>query len=246
MINDNGDRLEPLTWKYRRNRNELLVYGFCRNYLYSMDDDDACDYLDVFMIIIATWISHNDRLCMNKKRDIYNLEISQSGQYLERISIEDGCFYHAFGQEIIGLNGRKQNESKKIWWLKILNIDENNECPNIGIGVIDDRFVMRLTERDNFLKMANCGYGISLNEKDENIKNGNKHEWKIGDTITMELDMNGDMNDNNDKEGFDGCGVLKFIRNGCINLIHEKVYVNKNMNYRLVISMYSQDVIVLL
>ena len=238
--NINGDIFEPLTWKHHKKRNELLAYGFCRKYIIDKYDND---YFDVVMISVATWIGRNDRFCINKERDINDLEISYSGQYLERISIEDRYFYHGFGQEVIGLNNNKEKISRKIWWFKILKIDKNNKNPNIGIGIIDSRFVMRLTENDDFLKMRNCAFGINLNDKNR------KTEWKVGDTITMELDLNGEIvNDDDDEQtnSLNGCGILKFVRNGCINLLDKKISVNPYINYRLIISMYSQDAIVLL
>jgi len=166
---------------------------------------------------------------------------------IERKVQWDTGLYHAFGTDIIS---RGQT---KTWNLKIIKKDAARRKPYVLIGIMEHQTKLDALNRRIEGFVQNNGYCLytASGKKYHNrisgqeFKYGQQFQYKVGDTISMELDLTRKMNNNNHK-----CGILKFIMNGQYEKEEEDHIafndIDINKQWIISVGLYFQDAVCLL
>ena len=168
---------------------------------------------------------------------------------IERKVQWDTGLYHAFGTDII------TRGQTKTWNIKIIKKDPARRKPYVLIGIMEHQTKLDALNRRIEGFVQNNGYclytasGRKYHDRisGQQFKYGQQFNFKVGDIISMELDLTRKMNVDNDDNN--KCGILKFIINGKYENEENHIAFNDidiNKQWIISVGLYFQDAVCLL
>eukprot|EP01084_Bolivina_argentea_P068570 124810_1 len=229
-------------------REELAVFGYIRsNMITDKSPNELLNFVSLWFSLTDSWdIDHTDRhIAVDNAYIIDKSNNVDKKRAIERKIQWDTGLYHVFGTDVIS---RGQT---KTWQIQITKKDEDRRKPYVLMGIMEEKLKLEKHKRIEGFVQNNgyCMYTASGRKYHKRISGlpfdyGQKHDFKVGDIISVELDMTRKMNvsDNN-------CGVLKFIINHKYeeeknHIAFDDIDINKQ--WILSVGLYFKDAVCLL
>ena len=227
-----------------------MTFGYVRENIYNnIQPNELLNMVSLWFSLTDKWdidytdnhINIDNTYCIDDKTgNIDNKRI------IER-KVQWNCgLYHAFGLDVITRN------MTKTWNIKIVKKDENRRKPYILIGIMEYRTKLNSKHQRIEGFVQNKGYciytasGRKYHDKisGQPFKYGQSFQFKVGDTISMTLDLKRKMN--NDQN----CGQLKFVINNQYekeeqdHVAFDSIDINKQWIFS--VGLYFKDAVCLL